>query len=147
MRFTELNDKLQLFVSNLNDNLRLVVEANEKEIVDINRSQMRAGKNAEGQTIGVYSSKAYDRYKKAIGSKSPAMVPDLLLTGAFQEAMILETEDTSYFITSNDEKTGELVGKYNDNGNIFGIAKENEPQAQAINNRKLAQLLKQATGL
>jgi len=127
--------------------MELVVKANEKPLVQINREQMQSGINAEGQTIGAYRSASYAKFKKAMGSKSPYRVPDLLLTGSFQDKMTLETDDRDYFITSTDSKTGDLMEKYKENGNIFGITPKNIPLAQAINTKKLAQMLKQATGL
>lgn len=145
MLFSNFNSKFQLFVSNLNKNMEIAVQANEKPLVDINREQMQQGINAEGQTIGAYRSTAYAKFKKSMGSRAPYRVPDLLLTGAFQKDMILVTEDTDYYITSTDDKTGELVDKYSDK--IFGISKNNQSKAQEINTKKLAEMLKLATGL
>lgn len=125
--------------------MEIAVQANEKPLVQINRDQMQIGKNAEGQTIGAYSSTWYAKFKKEMGSKAPYRVPDLLLTGAFQGEMILETEDTSFEIFSTDEKTEKLIGYYGKV--IFGIAPENTDKAKAINTKKLAEMLKKATGL
>ena len=77
-----------------------------------------------------------------MGSKAPYRVVDLLLTGNFQKEMILETDDRDYQILSTDDKTDDLVSKYGEN--IFGIAPENKTEAQALNTKKLAELLKKA---
>jgi len=145
MLFSTFNDKYQLFISDLNKNMELAVQANEKPLVDINRKQMQVGKNAEGQIIGAYRSTSYAKFKKQMGSKAPYRAVDLLLTGNFQKDMILETDDKDYQILSTDEKTDDLVSKYGDV--IFGIAPENKSEAQNLNTKKLAELLKQATGL
>jgi len=122
--------------------MELAVQANEKPLVQINRRQMQVGKNAEGQAIGAYRSASYAKFKKQMGSKAPYRVVDLLLTGNFQKEMILETDDRDYQILSTDDKTDDLVSKYGEN--IFGIAPENKTEAQALNTKKLAELLKKA---
>ena len=142
MNFSDFNNKFQLFVSDLNKNMELAVQANEKPLVQINRRQMQVGKNAEGQAIGAYRSASYAKFKKQMGSKAPYRVVDLLLTGNFQKEMILETDDRDYQILSTDDKTDDLVSKYGEN--IFGIAPENKTEAQALNTKKLAELLKKA---
>jgi len=142
MTFSDFNNKFQLFVSDLNKNMELAVQANEKPLVQINRRQMQVGKNAEGQAIGAYRSASYAKFKKQMGSKAPYRVVDLLLTGNFQKEMILETDDRDYQILSTDDKTDDLVSKYGEN--IFGIAPENKTEAQALNTKKLAELLKKA---
>jgi len=144
MLFSDFNNKFQLFVSDLNKNMELAVQANEKPLVQINRRQMQVGKNAEGQAIGAYRSASYAKFKKQMGSKAPYRVVDLLLTGNFQKEMILETDDRDYQILSTDDKTDDLVSKYGEN--IFGIAPENKTEAQALNTKKLAELLKKAIG-
>jgi len=145
MKFSDFNFKFQLFVSDLNKNMALAVEQNEKPLVQLNRDQMQIGVNAEGKTIGAYRSVSYAKFKKEMGSKAPYRVPDLLLTGAFQRDMILEVDEKDYFITSTDDKTDSLIEKYSDK--IFGIGPDSKVQAQSLNTKKLAELLKQATGL
>ena len=145
MTIKELNDKLQ--VLDIDEMARQAIRLNEKAMVDINRKQMQAGKNYEGQTIGYYRSLSYANLKKSMGSKAPFRVPDLLLTGSFQDEMFMEVEDDQYFIYSNDDKAQMLKDRYKDNGNIFCINEENRPLAKAINTRTLSKLFTQATGI
>ena len=86
--------------------------------------------------------------KKAnMGSKAPMGTPDLKLTGSFHEKMFLRISGDEYLISSKDKKTADLVDRYDNAGDLFGISPNNTPQAQNLNTKKLAELLKQATGL
>ena len=145
MLFSDFNEKYQLFISDLNRNKELAVQENEKPLLDINREQLLSGENTEGGTIEPpLRNFNYAKRKKETGGKAPFWIPDLKLTGAFQRGMFLETNDTSFQISSTDEKAEKLTTKYKD---IFGIAGKNEIRAQKINTKKLAELLKKATGL
>ena len=145
MTFSDFNNKFQLFVSDLNKNMGLVVQANEKPLVQINRDQLLSGNTNEGKPIEpTLRSFMYADEKKKKGGKAPFGIPDMKNTGAFQDAMILETDDRNYYILSTDDKTSDLTKKYK---GLFGISPNNQAKAQAVNMVKLAQLLKQATGL
>jgi hypothetical protein len=142
MTVRELADKmLKIDVDEL---VRQSVIANEKRIVALNVSQMREGKNTEGQVLGVYASKSYAAFKKQIGGRAPFRVVDLRLTGAFQQGMILLVEDKEYHLESTDDKAPELAGKYE---KIFGLTKESQEMAKVFNTRKLGELFKKASGL
>ena len=145
MLFSAFNDKYQTFVSNIHDNMRIAVESNEKPLVQINRDQLLIGTTNEGKTIEpTLRSMVYAVEKKKRGGIAPAGIPDMKDTGAFQDAMILLTDDRDYHITSTDDKTPDLTKKYK---GLFGISPDNKVKAQNINTKKLAEMLKKATGL
>lgn len=145
MTFSDFNDKLQTFASNINEQMGIVIEQNEKQLVQMNREQLRKGEDTEGQILEPpLRNYQYAKSKKERGGQAPFWIPDLFLTGAFQGGMIIEVEDRDYFITSTDEKTEKLSKRYK---NIFGVGVQNELKAQAINTKQLADNLKKYTGL
>jgi hypothetical protein len=60
------------------------------------------------------------------------------VTGEFQEAMFLFMPDKKdYFIGSKDRKVKWLAGNYGQK--IFGVAPENQPKAQAVNDKLIVE--------
>ena len=58
--------------------------------------------------------------------------PNIFVTGAYQGAMfMIMPDEKQYFITSDDEKVKYLPKMYD---KLHGIAPENQPKVQEINN-------------
>ena len=125
-------------------NVRKAVKDNEGKIVDFNRWQMLRGIAPDGQNIRPrYASDVYADVKKQYGSLAPFRVPDLKLTGDFQDGMYIKVWDKDYQILSEDDKYPQLEAKYNP----FGLIRKHESEARAFNTATLGQLFKRATGL
>lgn len=90
-----------------------ILEEKEK-IVDLNRSQLRKGVNAEGEFFGAYKSLAYAEFKESLSSyKAKFHTPDLYLTGSLQDKMDLRIDGDVVVIFSHDpEATKKLVGRF-----------------------------------
>ncbi len=88
------------------------VKDNEKELVQINRDQMRSGRMGNGflPDYSPYSQTLKDRsnYK----ATWPTM--DLYKTGSFQKKMYMELTPKSVLFDSRDNKTNDLVRRFSD---------------------------------
>ena len=99
---------------------------NKKEILDLNKSQLRIGIDSKGKTFGDYAFEWYADMKAELSTyfaKKPT--PDLYLTGKLQKSMDLNVSGTQVDIFSNDpESEIKTAGKYSD---AFGINKKIQP--------------------
>jgi len=89
------------------------VQAHERDIVDLNKQQLDAGINANGASLGEYSSIKYKGRKKPV---------DLLLTGAFRGGFNVDPETGGFVVNSTDPKAAFLDKRYPDNR---GLTDEN----------------------
>lgn len=89
------------------------VAVHESEIVKLNTDQLDAGINANGQSLGEYSSIKYKGRKKPV---------DLLLTGAFRGGFSVDPDTGGFLINTTDPKAAFLDKKYPDNR---GLTDEN----------------------
>ena len=128
-RILEIKALSEKYIAELGDNIIRVVEAS--NTVDWNKKQMLSNTTADDRPLihrltgSEYLSKAY---QKRTGKKKP----NLKLTGAFQEEMMLTMPDEKqYFVVSFDEKSQILQNNY---GNIFGISPKNRPEVIQMNN-------------
>ncbi|MDR1340831.1 MAG: hypothetical protein LBK58_12370 [Prevotellaceae bacterium] len=65
-----------------------LVNANEGNILDINRNQLRIGFDSEGNVVRPkYARAAYARKKQKMGSRAPYATPDLLYSGRFYNSL------------------------------------------------------------
>ena len=95
------------------------------EIVGLVQDQMyEEGIDGDGIALAPYREIAYSRLKFSMRGRS---ITDLTLTGAFREAMFLEVDGETYFISSKDDKTPELEAKYGEA--IFHLTADNKQQA------------------
>ena len=131
-------------------NVRKAVKDNEEKIVDFNRWQMLRGIAPDGNNIRPrYKSFEYADVKAerggpdGTGSLAPFRVPDLYLTGAFQDKMYIKVWSRDYEINSKDKKAGKLETDYNP----FGLIRKHEAEARAFNTATLGMYFKRHTGL
>jgi len=84
MKFTEFNDKVQMFVSDLNSHMGEAVQANEAGIVNLNRAQLLKGEDVKGELLIPLRSLPYALEKKRKGGKAPTGIADLKDTERFK---------------------------------------------------------------
>lgn len=128
---------------------KLVAEAVSQKtdyIVEVNRLQLRQGEDAdEGEEFHFYGSLSYADFKASLSSyKAPLGIPDLFLTGSFQNAMTASVSGNEYKVTSSDKKRAKLEEQYD---NIFGINTKKLPLVRAKMDRELIKLFKFKVGL
>ena len=97
---------------NLNALQAEALNKNEKELVQVNRDQMRSGRMGNGflPDYSPFSQTLKDRsnYK----AKWPTM--DLYDTSSFQDKMFMELTPKSVLFDSRDSKTGDLVKRFSE---------------------------------
>lgn len=128
---------------NLVDLTAEAMEAHEKEIVDLNRQQMREGKNRLNESIRPpYAASTVIKKQKKGQEWRFVTLQD---TGAFQRQMFLTTTNTTYQTGSFDEKTAKLIGQYGED--IFGLDQENKNETWSIVHDDVVRGIKQKTRL
>ena len=90
-----------------------------KTILDANRDQMLLGLDKEGKKI-IPAYKPYTRERKIEKERDPNLVT-LYDEGDFHKSLFMETKQKTIFIDGKDEKTDELMTKYNKTDTVLGI--------------------------
>jgi hypothetical protein len=101
----------------LNEAMKAITDVKE-DVVEINKSHMQQGENKNGGRIGEYRSAIYGDMKARMNPRAGGYV-DLILTGAFTNAMYLKMQNKGFAIDSNDRKKRKLVSKYGND--VFGL--------------------------
>ncbi len=142
-----LAEKLASFQA-LRENLPVIIGecmlSEQEEIVRLNTDQMTEGLNADGEQIGEYHSQSYALEKNQQNPKAGFGNVDLYREGNFQGRMYLIATQGEYEISSLDEKTNKLIGKYGED--IFGLKPENKEKAYEIIHPLLIEKSAEATG-
>ena len=111
-KLSNISSKLDNFY--LPDIFSMIIRDNEKDIVELNREQLREGKRDDGTMLPDYSPASVAFYGKIAGPMT------LLDTGDFQDAFYIDDSSTAFEIRSSDDKESMLVKEYG--ANIFGLA-------------------------
>lgn len=139
MTFQELQKRSNAFVSNLDSIIADVVNFN-VEIEELNRKQLRESKLADGKPISRPYSRRYAMWKQHFYPSSYTGKVNLLLTGSLYESLEIRAKGKSeYAINTDVPYAADLYDKY---GNFLGISPENQPAAQAITSKLLAEKYK-----
>lgn len=128
------------------------VELTMDKLVDVNREQMLAGRDANGDEIQPSykyyqydSNQTYADYKNKKNPKAGYGIPDLYDTGSFYKSISFYIEGVQMKWNATDEKTPDLLKKY---GSVLGVY-ENEALKAYRQNTLLPlviQIIKAATG-
>lgn len=115
----ELRLKSDAFIANMNVNIALSIEQNEKALVELNKTQMLDSKDAGNKPL-IHASTGSQYLSPAYAKRKRKSKPNLFDTGNFQKQMFMSVDENaqSWFIDSFDNKTKHLVTNY---GEIFGI--------------------------
>jgi hypothetical protein len=134
-RILEIQKRSNDWLSNFEANVIRIIESNQQKTVDLNKKQMLSHSDADGNPL-IHKSTGSENLSKRYARKTGKKKPDLKLTGDFQEAMFLMMPDEkSYFIGSKDHKVKWLAESYGQK--IFGVAPDNQPKAQEVNDKKI----------
>lgn len=102
-----------------------------EQILDLNKQQLDAGRDAQGKSLGRYKNFKYkDRFEPV----------DLKLKGDYREAFTLNADRKKGEIFSQDWKAPILEKRYGKN--IEGINSQNKPTAAEIIKPELGKLIK-----
>ena len=118
--FDEIIDRLKRVEVELSKTLVTVINDNNKELEDAQRDQMAVGKNALDKNIGRLKNQRYASIKKARGGKAPKNIADLKNKGDFYRGIKASANQTTFTLTSTDNKKDLLIQKYTNE--IFGYS-------------------------
>ena len=139
MTLLELKSRSNAFVANLDSIIESVVNYN-VELEELNRKQLRESKLADGKNISRPYSRRYAMWKQQYYPQSYTGKVNLFLTGDLYQSLEIRAKGRSeYAIQTDIPYAADLYDKY---GNFLGIAPENQPEAQAITSRLLAEKFK-----
>lgn len=114
---------------NKNKILKQSIEKHEKFILDLNRLQMRSGLKSDGNFITPDYSMDYLDFKLSLPTyKAPGGIPDLYVSGEFQNHLIIDIANVQYLIYSTVAHSEKLELQYGTN--IFGLIPAHLEQAQ-----------------
>ena len=140
-----LSKKLNDFVANLNQNVNEAILSVEKELVDLNRSQMLSSKGNDDKAL-IHSRTGKPTLSKAYAKKTGKTYPNIFLDGTYQNELNIHPAYSlgTYSITSKSRLEPYLPINYK---NLQGIAPTNQQTAQGYTTEAITKLLKQKTGL
>lgn len=93
-------------------------------MADLNREQMRQGKDSKGGDLYMYRSQWYSAWKQSLSSyMATPGIADFYVTGAFQRAMYADVQGDVVQFWSNDGKTEDLLAMSPD---MFGLTDESK---------------------
>ena len=104
---------------------RLIVECLndlEKEIVELNKSQLREGKRSDGSILGRYSESTKRRKRADPSRHLTGDYISLLDTGDFWKSFIFEATENTLFFGATDEKSEMLIREWGNT--ILGLSPE-----------------------
>jgi len=137
-RLHEIRLRSDAFIANMNVNIAKSIEAVEKDLVGLNKSQMLSSKDANDKPL-IHSGTRSPNLSIAYARRTGKSKPNLLLSGDFQREMFLDVNENNltYFIDSLDWKNGILTTTY---GNIFGISESNQSKAKKSTSKSFKRL-------
>jgi hypothetical protein len=124
----------------LDNHIASIVNFN-AELEELNRSQLRESKLADGKTISRPYSRRYAMWKQQYYPQSFTGKVNLYLTGSLYESLEIRAKGRSEYAMQTDVPyADDLYDKY---GNFLGISPENQEKAQEITGKLLAEKYKQ----
>jgi hypothetical protein len=136
LTFQQLKERSNKFVAQLDTHIAEIVNFNE-DLEELNRKQLRESKLADGNNISRPYSRRYAIWKQHFYPQSYTGKVNLLLTGTLYQSLEIKARGRNeYFINTDVSYGADLFDKY---GNYLGIAPENQPKAQEITGKLLAE--------
>jgi hypothetical protein len=109
---SDFSKRLNKVIKELPVLIKESVKENDNVIIDtITEQQLQKGIRGDGQKIGEYKNKDYQKYKKQINPQARGFV-DLKLEGDFYKGFVLKEDGNFQTIYSKDEKAEKLEKKY-----------------------------------
>lgn len=132
----EMALKSQQYIDSLPENINRVVFSVEKDIVDLNRSQLLNHRGNDDKPL-IHIRTGKETLSKGYARKMRKTYPDLFVDGSYQGELVLHPayKLNTYSITSNHRLEKYLPNQYK---NTQGIAPSNQPKAQEITGDALA---------
>lgn len=97
-----------------------ILKESQREVTDLNRSQLFNSEDSNQEPLGTYASIAY-------ANKKGRADVDLKLTGDFYESIFINTSKFPVVFNATDSKTQKLVYRYGED--IFGLTRPSKNEA------------------
>lgn len=119
-----INQMLERIKSvNVTEESATALDANAKEIIDLQKVQLLKGVKADGKKIGKYKNNSYAAKKFSQNPLAGFGNVDLKLTGDFAFGIFVDVRTQSFVIDSQDNKTDKIFKRY---GDPFGLNKKSK---------------------
>lgn len=106
---SEMKARFETLLTNAGQMAQYVLETTDEEAIKLVQEQLRQGKDGNDNFLAPYRDPEYAAYKLTL---NPLGVTDLRLHGSFYEGMLVQADETSLSIISNDVKWAKLARKY-----------------------------------
>ena len=143
----DIAKRSQQYVDNLNDNIDRVINypVIEEQLTDLNRKQLLMSVGADGAPL-VHQMTGSPRLSKAYAKRTGKTYPNIFLSGAYQKEMFTDSEYGKgiYRQSSYNHLVKYLPYNYT---NLHGVNKMNQPKAQEITSKAIAEDYQKFIGL
>ncbi len=96
------------------------IQRTEKDMAELNREQLAAGFDAQGDRLMPYRSRDYAEFKHQMNPEPGLGNPDLILTGAFVHSLRVRGQGKNIIFHASDIKADDLLKKYGDD--VLGLS-------------------------
>ncbi len=133
---SEIAERLNDYVSNLDANIKEAIEGVGTDILDINRFQMLSSKGADDRAL-INNRTGNPKLSKQYARRQRKEYPNIYVNGDYQKDMFIEiTNKDKYLISSRHKLVEYLPVQYE---NLHGIAPSNRDEAYKITTPAIAE--------
>lgn len=133
-RILEIQKRSKDYMSDFSDNVIRVIESNEGQMLNMNRSQMLKSLDANDRPL-IHARTGSARLSLAYAKRTGKSKPNLFVNGRFQSDMFFTMPTLKDYIIASDNELNKYLPK--NYGKIFGVSPANQPKAQEINNKAI----------
>ena len=135
----EISKSLNDYVANIDANLKEAVMSVDKQILDVNRSQMLISRGADDKPL-INNRTGNARLSKQYARRQKKDYPDIFVRGDYQRDMFIEVKSMDeYLISSNHRLVKYIPVQYE---NVHGIAPSRRDEAYKITTPAIAEHLR-----
>ena len=143
----DIAKRSQLYVDNLNDNIDRVINSPviEDQLTELNRRQLLLSTGNDGAPL-IHQMTGSPRLSPAYAKRTGKTYPNIFLSGAYQKEMFTDSEYGKgiYRQSSYNHLVKYLPYDYT---NLHGVNKMNQPKAQEITSKAIAEDYQKFIGL
>ena len=135
----EIAKKSQQYIDNLSDNIDRVINSPEieEQLTELNRKQLLMSVGNDGAPL-IHQQTGSPRLSPAYAKRTGKQYPNIFLSGAYQKEMFTDSEYGKKIYRQS--SFNHLVKYLPDNyPNMHGVNKMNQPIAQAITSKAIAE--------
>jgi hypothetical protein len=131
-RILDIQKKSNQYIASLEENVVRIIESHQKETLDINKKQLLGSLDANGGPL-IHRLTGSEKLSRAYARRMGKTKPNLYVNGAFMDGMFLHMPSSKEYLINSDFYTSVFLQE--NYGKIMGIAPDNQPKAQEINDK------------